>query len=203
VNTRIVKYGKKSIQEIFQPEEAKIKPEKPPEKPPEKLRLKILEVPEAKPEKPEEVPAPKKGKAEIKEEVLRYLFEHGGEIDIAECAKELALSTAEVEEAIEFLQKEGQIEAEEVGPPREEKPPEAPPEKPPEEKQPEALHEKPPEEKPVEEEPEKPAEGMEKPPAEAETKEKPEPEEKPQKPETSEEKSPEKEPEGKPEEKGN
>jgi predicted DNA-binding transcriptional regulator len=90
-----------------------------------------------KAEKPEEMPVPEKERAEIKEEVLRYLVEHGGEIDIAECARELGVSGGEVEKAIERLEKEGQIGREEIGPPvkpvpPEEIPPEAPPEKPPE-----------------------------------------------------------------------
>jgi hypothetical protein len=48
---------------------------------------------------------------------LRYLRDHGGEIDIAKCAEELGLSEPEVEEAIDLLQREGKIKKEEVGPP--------------------------------------------------------------------------------------
>jgi predicted DNA-binding transcriptional regulator len=89
------------------------------------------------PEKPKEMPVPEKERAEIKEEVLRYLVEHRGEIDIAECAKELGVLGSEVEKAIEHLEKEGQIGREEISPPTKPAPPEeilpeAPPEKPPE-----------------------------------------------------------------------
>jgi len=60
---------------------------------------------------------PKRKQTEIKEEVLRYIADHRGEIDIAKCAKDFGLSEAEVIETIGILQGAGRIEKEKVIPP--------------------------------------------------------------------------------------
>jgi hypothetical protein len=54
-------------------------------------------------------------KKKVMERVLDYVADRGGVIDIAECAKDLRLSKAEVAEAIEELRREGWVEKEAEG----------------------------------------------------------------------------------------
>lgn len=51
----------------------------------------------------------------MKEAILDYVADHGGVIDITECAEELGLSEPEVAETIELLRREGRVEKEAQG----------------------------------------------------------------------------------------